>query len=177
MRAALQSARRSRPRQTLTQPPAQTPRQRADAPHATPIKTRTRSTKITSIKRARRRTTFSSSQTRQQYMRHRQLFRHSRPTRPLTTSYACTNKHSPHPANGRTANRGKRTAQPPRQLHISQILRRKLPLQARIGLIQRSTDAEPSNTPRARNKPPPRRPIVENRQIVLYKNALFIKPL
>lgn len=177
MRAALPSARLSRPRQTRAQPPAPPPRLRADAPHATPIKTRTRSTKITSIKRARRRTTFSSSQTRQQYMRHRQLFRHGTSARPLTTSYACANKHSPHPADGRTANRGKRAAQLPQQLHISQILRRKLPRKTHSRLTQCSTDAEPSNTPRARNKPPPRRPIVENRQIVLYKNALFIKPL
>lgn len=177
MRAALPSARRSRPRQTLTQPPAQTPRLRADAPHTTPIKTRTRSTKITSNRRVRCRTSFSSSQTRQQYMRHRQESRHGTPTRPLTTSYACANKHPPHPANDRTANRGKRAAQPPRQSHISQILRRKLPRKTHSRLTQCSTDAEPSNIPRARNKPPPRRPIVENRQIVLYKNALFIKPL
>lgn len=167
MRAALPSARRSRPRQTLTQPPAPSPRLRADTPHTTPIKTPTRSTKITSIKRARRRTTFCSSQTRQQYMRHRQLFRHGTSARPLTTSYACANKHSPHPANDRTANRGKVAAQPPRQSHVSQILRRKLFRKTHGRLTQCSTDAEPSNTTRVRNNPPPRRSIGENCQIVL----------
>lgn len=167
MRAALPSARRSRPRQTLTQPPAPSPRLRADTPHTTPIKTPTRSTKITSIKRARRRTTFSSSQTRQQYMRHRQQSRHGTPTRPLTASYAYANKHSPHPADGCTANRGKRAAQLPQQLYISQILRQKLPRKTRRRLTQCSTDAEPSNTPRVRNKPTPRHQIGENCQTVL----------
>ena len=167
MRAALPSARRSRPRQTLTQPPAPPPRLRADAPHATPIKVRTRSTKITSNRRVRCRTPFSSSQTRQQYMRHRQESRHGTPTRPLTTSYACANKHPPHPANDRTANRGKVAAQPPRQSHVSQILRRKLFRKTRGRLTQCSTGAEPSNIPRVRNKPTPRHQIGENCQIVL----------
>lgn len=165
------SARRSRPRQPRTQPrtqpPAPPPRLRADAPHTTPIKTRTRSTKITSNRRVRCRTSFSSSQTRQQYMRHRQQSRHGTPTRPLTTSYAYANKHSPHPADGRTANRGKRAAQLPQQLYISQILRRKLPRKTHRRLTQCSTDAEPSNTPRVRNKPTPRHQIGENCQIVL----------